>query len=525
MIAMRWSAAAAALGLSVACAFAAPVPGGSLKMALRGDPGTLDCHAVSSSTVSMAVSPAYSTLLRFDPQDYTRVVGGVARSWNVSPDALTYTFKLEPDVRFHDGTPLTSEDVRATFERLRNPPPGVTSVRKNLFSDIKAIRVVDPTTIVFSLAAPDPAMLTVFANPWNCLYSAQRLAKDPNYPAKTVMGSGPFRMVEYTPGSHIVYEKFPGYFRPGLPYLDKLEFIILANAAVVPALSSGQVDADFFTFSQPLQQQIARARGDKTVFDTAAMTTMSFVAFNTRRKPFDDVRVRRALTLAIDRKGGDASLPKLIAVKGYSPIYRPGTAYSLPADRVAALPGFGADLTQARQDAKRLLQEAGATDLKLSLLAPSSHDPFEVLGVYLADAWRRIGVKVELRSVDSASYLASKRSGDFDAVIDWNSPVSTHPIEVLEKYVPGSASNTTGAQDDMLSTLYRTIKRETDEQRLVDESRAFQQRLLEQAYVAPLFWATRTTAVPADLRGWKTPPNFYLGLDHAELWREPAPAQ
>jgi peptide/nickel transport system substrate-binding protein len=504
---------------------AKPVAGGGLKMALRGNPGSLDCHAVSSSTVAMAIGPAYSTLLRFNPGNYSEVVGGVAKSWTVSPDRLSYTFKLEPKVLFHDGTPLTAEDVRATFERLRNPPPGVTSVRQNLFADVKLIRVVDPATIVFSLTEANPAMLTVFANPWNCIYSARRLAQDPTFPTKNVMGSGPFRLVEYSPGNRILYEKFDRYFRPGLPYMDRLEFAIVSNAGVVPAMSGGQVDADFFTFSAPLQQQIANARGAATVFQTSAMSTMSFVGFNHKRKEMADPRVRRALTLAIDRAQGDASLPRMIAIKGHQPVYRPGSPYALAAAQLAALPGFGVDINRARDEARELLKAAGVPNLKMVLLAPNTRDPFETLGIYLADAWRRVGVTVEIRGLDSAAYLAAKSSGDFDAVIDWNSPVSEHPIEVLEKFVPGSASDATGTEDAQLVSLYQRIKREPDPRQLVKLTHDFQQQLLQQAHVAPLYWATRTVAFPRNLRGWTAPPSFYLGTDLAGLWRAPETAR
>lgn len=525
-----WAGLALAIGCGTAAAQVAapapiqgkPVAGGSLKMALRGNPGTLDCHAASSSTISMAVSPAYSTLLRFNPANYSEVVGHVAKSWTVSPDRLTYTFKLEPGVQFHDGTPLTAEDVRATFERLRSPPPGVTSVRQNLFADIKLIRVIDPHTIVFSLTEPNPAMLTVFANPGNCLYSARRLAQDANFPAKNIMGTGPFRLTEYAPGTRIAFEKFPNYFRKGLPYLDRLELAIVSNAGVVPALSGGQVDADFFTFSAPLQQQIANARGPLTSFHTSAMSTMSFVGFNHKRKDMADVRVRRALSMAIDRQLGEANLPRVIAIKDHNPVFRSNSRYALAAPALAALPGYSKDANRARDEARALLKAAGVPELKITLLAPNTRDPFESLAIFLADAWRRAGVAVDIRAMDSAGYLAAKSAGDFDAVIDWLSPVSDHPTEVLEKFVPGSASNATATEDAKLTSLYQQIKRENDSAALVRLTREFQQQLLEQAHVAPLYWATRTIAVPRDLRGWSSPPSFYLGMDHAELWRDPS---
>jgi peptide/nickel transport system substrate-binding protein len=513
----------AACGLPAAAQ--TPIPGGTLKIALRGDPATLDCHAISSSHVAFALFPAYSTLLKFDAANYPAIVGDLAQSWTVSKDGLVYTFKLHPGIKFHDGTPLTAVDVKATYERLRNPPPGVLSLRRDLFAAIKTIEVVDPLTIRFTLSPANPAMLTVFANPWNCVYSAARLAQDPKFPSKEVMGSGPFKMVERSPGNRIVYEKFDDYFRPGLPYLQRLELIVLSNAGVVPALSSGQVDADFFTFSAPLQAQITKARGAKTVFDTSETTTAAIVTFNTKRAPFGDVRVRRALTMAIDRAAADANLPKLIAVKGTSPIYRTGTEYALSPQQLAGLPGYGADIERARAEARGLLKEAGVPNLKLSLLLPNTRDPYEPYGVFLADSWRRIGVTVELHAVDSGAYQAAKTGHDFDAVLEWNSSQSLHPIEVLDKFVPGTPGNFGGGRDEELLTLYGRIKQETDPAQLRMLTQKFVIREVEQAWSAPLLWATRTMAIPATLRGWKTPPSFTLGLDHAGLWWDKPPSQ
>ena len=502
-----------------------PKDGGTLRIALRGDPATLDCAAISSAHVAFVLFPAYSTLLKLDAHNYPNVVGDLALSWTGSSDGLSYTFKLQPGIKFHDGTPLGAKDIKATYDRLRHPPPGVVSIRQDQFSDIKSITVVDPLTVRFDLSSPNSSMLTAFANPWNCVYSADRLAKDPSFPSKTVMGSGPFRLTEQTPGNRIVFQKFDGYFKRGLPHLDRLELIVLSNAAVVPALSSGQVDADFFTFSDPLVKQIQKVRGQQIVFDTAETTTGSIVTFNTKRKPLDDVRVRRALAMAIDRQGADTNLGRLVAVKGTSPVYHAGTPYSLTQQQLAVLPGFAPDINKAREEAKRLLKEAGASNLKLTLLAPNTHDPYEVYGVFLVDSWRRVGVDVELRAVDAAAYQAAKTSRDFDAVLEWNSSQGLDPIEVLDKFVPGSAANFGGNQDEQLAGIYARIKAERDPKNLQALARQFQIRLLDQAWSTTLLWATRTTAVPADLRGWKTPPTFSLDLDHADLWWDRAPVR
>lgn len=495
-----------------------PVPGGTLKVALRGDPPTLDCHAISSSHVAFVLFPAYSTLLRFDPERYPEVAGDLAQSWSVSEDGLSYTFKLHPDVRFHDGTALTAEDVKASYDRLRQPPEGVISLRKNFFADIQDIVVESPDTVRFELSRPNTAMLSFFANPWNCIYSAAELARDPAFPSKKIMGSGPFRLVEQSPGSRIVYEKFPEYFKSGLPYLDRLELIVLSNAGVVPALSAGQVDADFFTFSAPLVEQIRKVRGDTMAFDTAEMTTGALVTFNSRNQPLEDVRVRRALNMAIDRKTADASLPKLVAVRGTSPFYRAGTQYALPPEELASYAGFTPDINEARKEARRLLEEAGVKNLKLVLLTPSTRDPYETYGVFLADSWRRIGVHTEIRALDAGAYQAAKSARDFDAVLEWNSSQGLNPIEVLDKFVPGTPGEFGGNADEVLVQLFRQIREEQDPQRLKALAQDFQRRMLDQAWTAPLLWATRTTALDHRLRGWKTPPTFTINLDQAGIW-------
>lgn len=513
----RWLLIAALCTTTLATA-QTPTPGGTLRVALRGDPASLDCHAVESGHVAFALFPAYSTLLKYDPLEYPKIIGDLATSWTESPDHLTYTFKLASQAKFHDGSPLTSKDVKATYERLRDPPPGVISLRKPFFADIKAIDTPDAHTVRFTLSAPNAAMMSTFANPWNCIYSAQKLAADPLSPSKAIFGSGPFRLVEQVPGSRIVYEKFKDYFKPGLPYLDRVELIVLSNANVVPAISSGQVNADFFTFSAPLREQIAKARGTRTVFDSAESTTGSIVTFNTKRKPFDDVRVRRALAMAIDRPTAELSLPKLIAVKGTSPFYRAGSAFALPDATLATMPGFAPDIAKSREEAKKLLKEAGAENLKLVLLTPNTRDPYEVYGVFMVDSWRRIGVTVELRAVDAATYTAAKTARDFDAVLEWNSSQGVDPNEVLNKYVPTSPNNYSGADDPELVALFEQIRREFDVAKRRELVHRFESRVLTQAWMTPLQWATRTTAVDSDLRGWKSQPIFSAGVSLETLW-------
>ena len=204
---------------AMATAFAAgsataqePQRGGTLVFAIAAEPPTYDCHGTQTFAVLQRVAPHYSTLLRFEPGKYPNVVPDAAESWSAARDQMTFTFKLRPNVKFHDGSTLTSEDVKATYEHIGNPPAGVISNRKDSLAKIAAIETPDPLTVVFKMKEIDASIVNgAFASPWNCIYSAAKLKQDPNFPVKNVMGTGPFKFVEHVAGSHWTGERFTDY--------------------------------------------------------------------------------------------------------------------------------------------------------------------------------------------------------------------------------------------------------------------------------------------------------------------------
>ena len=201
------AALAAALAASLAASLPAeaqtPKRGGTLQFAVVAELPTSDCHAATTFAMVHPVAPQYSTLLKIvGPHDNSRVEGDLAESWEASKDGLTYTFKLRQGVKFHDGSDFTAADIKATYDRIRNPPDGIVSVRKALHSAIKDIETPDPHTVIFKLSQVNASIDLQFASPFNCVYSAKKLAQDMNYPAKEVMGTGAFQFVEYIKGSH-----------------------------------------------------------------------------------------------------------------------------------------------------------------------------------------------------------------------------------------------------------------------------------------------------------------------------------
>ena len=135
-----------------------PKAGGQLKFAVVAEPPNYDCHASTTFALIHPVAPHYSTLMKFDTANYPKVIGDLAKSWTASTDGFTYTFKLHEGVKFHDGSPLTSVDVKASYDRIANPPTGVISARKAYYADIKTIETPDPATVVFKMKTPVAGM-------------------------------------------------------------------------------------------------------------------------------------------------------------------------------------------------------------------------------------------------------------------------------------------------------------------------------------------------------------------------------
>ena len=514
----RVAALAAALALALPAAAQAPQRGGTLVFSITGEPETYDCHASPSIAVLQRVAPHYSTLLKIDPATYPRVVGDVAESWTVSPDGLVYTFTLREGVRFHDGSTLTAEDVRATYERIRNPPQGVVSLRRGQLTNVAAIEAPDPRTVVFRLTQPSAAMPVIFANPWNCIYSARRLASGGAYPAREVMGTGPFRFVEHVAGDRWVGARFDGYFMPGRPYLDGFRAISLAGPALINALSGGQTMADFRGVSPSERDRLRAERGERMRFDEIAQTGLLMLTFNTERPPFGDARVRRALSLAIDRWGGAEPMGRLTIFGVAGGFLRPGDAvYARGRSELAELPGFGADMAANRAEARRLLLDANAVNLAVTFTNRPQYTP---IGVFLIDQWRQIGVSTRHEQPENTAFFAARSGGNFDVIVDAMNEYTDDPSLYFAQFLSRDRNpvNVSRSIDRTLDTLYDEQARSLDQTERVRIARAFEARMLTEATSIPLFWSRRIIPLAPEVRGFVITPSYYLGQDLADIW-------
>src|SRR2546426_8947291 len=203
-----------------------PRRGGVLLAAIAADAPSLDPHQEQTFATLQMVAPLYSTLIQIDPLSYPKIIGDAASEWKIAPDGLTYTFKIRHGIKFHDGSPLTAVDVKATYDKLVFPPEGVRSVRKNAYATITSIETPDPNTVVFKLKYASASLLDNLASPWNVIYPKKYLDRDPNYFKTNVVGSGPFKFKNYTRGSTFEGERNPDYFVKDRPYLNGNKFFI-----------------------------------------------------------------------------------------------------------------------------------------------------------------------------------------------------------------------------------------------------------------------------------------------------------
>ena len=507
---------------------AAEVPrsGGILTFAVGTEPASFDGHREDSFATIHPVAPHYSLLVKVNQDKPSEIVGDLAESWTVSKDGLTYTFKIRDGVRFHDGSPLTARDVKATYDRITSPPPGVVSLRKATYEVVDRVDAPDAHTVVFRLKWPSAAMMANLASPFNFVYKGDILAKDPRWYETHVMGSGPFKFVEYVRGSHWVGKKNEDYFLKGRPYLGGFRALFIRDTgARVAALRGGRILIEFRGFSPATRDDLVRALGDKLTVQESEWLCTQYAAINHEKKPFDDPRVRRALTLAIDRWEMSRVLSRIAIVKTVGGLVLPGTPFAMPEAELTKVAGFWKDAEASRREARRLLQEAGVPEgFSFTFKNRAIPMPYESIGVYFIDQWRKVGLNVRQVVQETGPYFADIRAGNYETSIDFQCGSIQEPDLELYKFVSGDKSpiNYSRYKDPVLDQLYEAQSRATDpdaRRKLIWE---FERRVLdEQAHTVPTLWWHRIVPHWARVRGWKITASHYLNQDLRDVWLAP----
>jgi peptide/nickel transport system substrate-binding protein len=503
-----------------------PIPGGELTYIVSAEPPTFDGHQSTTFATLMPISPHYSVLYKLDPADnVSKIIPDVADGMpQISADKLTWTIKLRQDVKFHTGEQMTSEDVVATYNKIMNPPTGVTSPRQGVYASVASVEATDKFTIAFKLKYATGSFLAGLASPWNYIYNAAKLKADPKWYEKNIDGTGPFTFVEYQKGSFWAGKKNPDYFIKGRPYLDSYKaFFITDPNRQTTAIQSKQAMIEFRGFTPQQRDQLSRALPNDLAIQEAPWVCVNYIAFNTKRKPFDDARVRRALSLAIDRWGGGEALSKQTIVKDVGGLMRPKGPFAMADADLEKIPGFYKDTAKSIDEAKKLLADAGVSNLTFKFSNRNVTTPYEPVAVFAINEWKKIGVTATHEVKETAAYLADLRSGSYDVGLDFNCDYFDEPDLQLAKFYSasglGKGLNLAGYDDATLDGMIDKQSRETDPEarkKLVWDIERY--AMGEKAYQVPVIWWYRIIPYLTRVRGYRIGSNHYTTMDMANIW-------
>jgi len=398
---------------------ASPKRGGTLRWGGLANSTLYDLHQTGTIANMGPQAPMYDLLVQIDPLNWNRILPDLAKSWQVSQDGLTYIFLLREGVQFHDGAPLTADDVVASFNHIIFPPSGVISPRRGLFDAVREVVATGERTVEFRLKEPSGFFLRALAAGFNVIVRKKTLEEN-NYDLRRVPvypGTGPFRTKSVEPGVVRRLERNPSYWNPTLPYLDGIEVFHLEFGPKTGAACLAHT-IDFCWGIDPVSEQKAqRIKGLTTA--RVYPTTYWGLWLNFRTKPFDDVRVRRAVNLVLDKPGLIEAVSESVGTE------RAG--WVLPTDphfqeywaKAREQPGWRSPTAEDRAEAKRLMQDAGYAQGLKGLDFVVRDIPFQLAWAPMVQDMLKRELKIEstIRPVASGVWYEEASSGHYDLTI------------------------------------------------------------------------------------------------------------
>jgi peptide/nickel transport system substrate-binding protein len=453
-----------------------PKYGGTLRVALPGELTFFNAHqgpAPGSNTFWVS-NNIFNSLVSLTPPPDFEVVPELAKSWEVLDGGRTYVFHLREGVSFHDGTDFDAHAAKWNFDRILNP--AVNSWVRPYYEEVDQVEAVDKHTLRVRMKEPSGALLTALAGYFQGIQMASPKSFE-TYGEEWVRhptGTGPYKLAEWIPGEHVTLEKNPSYFKQGLPYLDTIEFRMMKDPySPSAALRAGEID---FIARVPIQQVFILENSPGIQVVTGAEMAPVVALLNMRVKPFDDVRVRRAV-------GGYGIDRFKIAKLGFG-----GRAQPLVSVLASGVPD-AIDLNDMYpyhpDESRRQLKELGfdeANPLQLTILVPN-HDPtLSDIAALIANQLEKVGVKSQLILLDAMAWVERVLVGhDFEMVVsNWARLLDINMRSV--SFFKGGASNYTGINDPKLEAMVRQWRRALDPEARKHLSADMQRLIAEQLY-------------------------------------------
>jgi peptide/nickel transport system substrate-binding protein len=400
-------------------ASAAEKQGGILRVYHRDSPASASIHEEATNSANIPFMPVFNNLVIYK-QDVAQnnidtIIPDLASSWAWSGDNKTLSFRLREDIKWHDGKPFTSNDVQCTFDMVmgKSSQKFRKNPRKAWYNEVVDVTTNGDLDVSFNLKRPQPALLALLASGDTPIYPCHISPADMR--VKPV-GTGPFKFVEFKANESIKLTRNPDYWKKGLPHLDGIEFTIIPNrSTAILAFIAGKFDMTFPTeVSIPLLKDV-KAQAPNAVCVVAPTNVSTNIIVNQGAPPFDNLDIRRALALALDRQAFVSILFEGQADIGGTMLPAPAGLWAMPKEMLETIPGYGPDVKANREEARKLMQKAGyGPDKHLQVKVSTRNIPiYRDPAIILIDQLKDIFVDAELDVVETANWFSKVARKDY----------------------------------------------------------------------------------------------------------------
>ncbi len=474
-------------------------PGGVLRAVLREDlPQGFSIHESATNSVTWPAMPCYSNLVVYDQTKrlgrMETIVPELAEKWSWQDNYRNLVFFLRKDVKWHDGQPFTSKDVKFTFDTVREAADAPAKLRinprKEWYANVDAVEAPDPYTVVFRLKRPQPSLVAMLASGYSPVIPAHVPIAE--HRARCI-GTGPFKFKEWKRGQSVELVRNPDYFVKGRPYLDGVRYtVIVERGTRVAALQANQIDIAYpgETTLSIMEQLKGAVPG--MVFSETASNVSENLLLNTKKAPFDNVKVRRALSFAIDRRTYTQTVHRGLAVVGASLAPKPWGVWGLLEKDLAQLPGYGG-AAEGRATAKKLLAEAGfgpANPLKLEVVTRAIAIYLDFSAFVISDL-KQVGIEATLKQIDTAQWHPMVTRREFSMGTNLTGlGVDDPDANFYENYACGSPRNYGDYCNEEVMRLIEQQSQEIDQKKRLALVWQIQKKLEDDGARPTMGWRT-----------------------------------
>jgi peptide/nickel transport system substrate-binding protein len=505
--------------------------GGVLRIFQYDSPASMSIHEEAFNSAQNPMMAVFNNLVLFRqdaPQNRIDTIEpDLATKWSWNEDMTALTFQLRQGVSWHDGRPFTAADVKCTWDlilgtgtdKLRANP------RKSWYRNLDSISTKDDT-VTFHLKRPQPAFIALLASGYSPVYPCHVPAQDMR---QHPIGTGPFKFVSYKPNESIKLVRNAEYWKQGRPYLDGIEWTIIPNrSTAILGFIAGKFDLTFpFGLTVPLMKDIQK-EAPQAVCELQPANQSTNLIVNRDAAPFDNPEIRRAMALALDRKSFIQILAEGHGDIGGAMQPPPQGVWGMPGDMLRTLPGYGPDISKNREEARKIMAEAGyGADKRLAVkVSVRNTPPFRDPAIILIDQLREVYIDAELDTVESATWFPKVYRKDYKIGLNLTGlGVDDPDAQFYENYACGSDRNYTGYCNPQLDKLFDQQSMERDQEKRRGLVFEIDQKLQEDGARPILFHNRFATCWQPQLKGLTIMVNsLFNGWRMEDVWLEKKPA-